>query len=180
MKARRRSSGFSSTGVMTSFAGARTSRTRRRSASAHFGRTSTLPLETVQEVTVAFVACDPEQRRVVQLEALAHRETERYVTLRVVERQRDVFQAVERLGSGARVGQCRPVFQPTVERIDLGASGLGVLSRRQCSRSPLRRATRRRPGTLCRAASSVANCRMDLGDIATGNCTKAERRSSAE
>src|SRR2546422_9834056 len=90
-----------------------------------------VPLETVQEVTAAFVACDPEQRRVVQLEALAHGETERYVTLRVVERQRDVFQAVERLGSGARVGQCRPVLQPTVERIDLGASSLVVLSRRR-------------------------------------------------
>ena len=90
-----------------------------------------VPLETVQQITVAFVAPDPEQRRVVQLEALARGETERHVALRIIERQGDVFQAVEQLGSSARVGQRRPVFQPAVEQIDLGANGLLVLGRRR-------------------------------------------------
>src|SRR6266446_9829183 len=90
-----------------------------------------VPLETVQEVTVASVTRDPEQRRVVQLEALAHGETEGYVAHRIVERKRDVFQAVERLGSQVWVGQRRPVFQPTIKRIDLGASCVVLVSRRR-------------------------------------------------
>src|SRR5216684_1522913 len=90
-----------------------------------------VPLETVQQVTVALVASNPEQRRVVHLEALAHGETEGYVTLWVVEQERDVLQAVERLGSKARVGQRRPVFQPAVEQIYPGANCLVVLSRRR-------------------------------------------------
>src|ERR1700687_6167275 len=90
-----------------------------------------VPLETVQEITVALVACDPEQRRVVHLETLAHGETEGYVTLRVVEEERDVLQAVERLGSEARVGKRRPLFQPAVEQIYPGANWLVVLSRQR-------------------------------------------------
>jgi hypothetical protein len=43
------------------------------------------------------------RRRVVQLEALAQGEAERHVALRVVKRERDIFQAVERFGSEARV-----------------------------------------------------------------------------
>src|SRR2546430_16399019 len=37
-----------------------------------------------------------------------------------------------------------------------------------CSCSPLRRVGRRRPGDLRGDASSLANCRMNFGDIATG------------
>ena len=85
-----------------------------------------VPLQTVQQVTVGLATGDTEQRRVVQLEALSQGEAERHVALRVVKRERDVLQAIERFGSEARVRQHRPVFLPAVGEIDLGSNCLVV------------------------------------------------------
>src|ERR1700681_2283766 len=69
---------------------------------------------TDQVIVVAIVA-GAETRSIVGLEALSETGAEREVGLRIVGRQRNIFQAVERFAWDAWIGEHRPVFLPTIE-----------------------------------------------------------------
>jgi hypothetical protein len=76
-----------------------------------------MDVRALDHVVVVVRRAQPEQRRVVQLEALAQARAERQVGRRVVA-ERHVFQRVERLARHARVREHRPVFLPAVEQHD--------------------------------------------------------------
>ena len=70
-------------------------------------------LHAVEQIAVAFLAGDAEQRRVQTLDSLPNIGSEGEVYLAVIGREWDVFQRIERFGSKGGVCQNRPVLTPS-------------------------------------------------------------------
>ncbi len=118
-------------------------------------------LQALDQVGIRHRMAGAEAGSIAGLEPLAQGHPQRDVAVRIARQQRDVFQAVERLGAQRRIGEHRPVLLPAIAQ-DRGAGGdgcvvgAGVLCRYeickqrcnqpQCSLSRHGRACPQRPG----------------------------------
>ena len=86
------------------------------------------PLQQVGVLPVRRTSAHAEARGSNKLPPFAQRGAEREIALRVRGGERDVFEAVQRLGAQGRIGEDGPVLGPTVHRnarSDGGGHGRG-------------------------------------------------------